>query len=91
MLVRGKPVGPGRVIPDYRSVLNSGVGLQEVPKDSVPINPVKATTPPASKKATGSNTPNVVVGVNMIEGHPGGHKDTKIDANWLKVGKFAKG
>ena len=72
-------IGPHGIVPDNRSVQNSGVGLTEMPTSAG--GQVTNLTPNGQQAAFGAA---------MIQGHPGGHRSTHLVSNWLNDPRFGK-
>lgn len=85
-IVYGEPVGPIGLIPDNRTVQNSGVGLTEPPPMTRTLKPdaeAKALDQPGMGMLA-------TVAINPVQGYPGGHQSTHYDARWNKVTTFGK-
>jgi hypothetical protein len=72
-------IGPYGIVPDDRSVTNSGVGLMELPTVSTGSQGMTNLTPSGKQAAFGAA---------MIQGHPGRERSTKLSENWLNDPRF---
>lgn len=82
-VVIGEPVGPIGIIPDNRTVQNSGVGLTELP-------PMSRTLKPDVEAKSTQLGSLMSVTVNPIQNYPGALQSTHYDARWNKVTTFGK-